>query len=95
MSSRIKCAGCGAETYTDGNEIIYCKLCFDTKVISRVLLAKENEKLIALLQMRDGGSHDVDCKANYGRQCNCGHDAVKLYFASKQHTVKQNKKGSV
>ena len=45
-------------------------------------LQKENEKLIALLQMRDGGDHDNDCKANYGQQCNCGHNVVKLHFDS-------------
>lgn len=45
-------------------------------------LQKQNSKLIALLQMRDGGDHDNDCKANYGIQCNCGHNAVKLYFDS-------------
>ncbi len=33
-----------------------------------------------LLRERDGGVHDADCKANYGRQCNCGHDAVTRYF---------------
>jgi hypothetical protein len=34
------------------------------------------ERLRALLIERDGGTHDPDCRSNYGRKCNCGHDAV-------------------
>ncbi len=37
-------------------------------------------ELERLLKERDGGAHDADCNANYGRQCTCGHDAVTKYF---------------
>ena len=39
------------------------------------------KELRELLIARDGGDHDVDCKTNKGRQCNCGHDSVKEYFS--------------
>jgi len=64
----------------------------ETLVIPKIAdLQKRNSKLTALLQMRDGGDHNNDCKANYGRQCNCGHNTVKLYFDSNFSAYQQNK----
>lgn len=52
-----------------------------TKANQRLVDQKDKvTKLELLLVIRDGGGHDVDCKANYNRQCNCGHDSVKEYF---------------
>ena len=38
------------------------------------------DELIRMLIIRDGGDHDVDCKANRGSRCNCGHDTVARFL---------------
>jgi hypothetical protein len=36
------------------------------------------ERLRDVLMQRDGGVHDVDCKINRGRECNCMHNEAVL-----------------
>ena len=51
--------------------------CADLVIKEASIRLKELERL---LKERDGGAHDVDCKTNYGRGCNCGHGAVSRYL---------------
>lgn len=43
---------------------------------TRYRLAKAEE----LLAERDGGTHDRDCKINYGRGCTCCHTSVQDFL---------------
>ena len=56
------------------------------KMITLILDAERagKQKLEALLKERDGGAHDQDCKSQYGKHCNCGHDEVMEYFEGKK-----------
>lgn len=48
----------------------------------RDFFVKRISQLESLLKERDGGHHNEECPAGYGKQsCKCGHDAVAKYFA--------------